>query len=207
MTRTRILAFAAGLAITAVLAGTSGAQAADATPTTTVVSVNGYTSDVTLQLKDGQYPADHAPAALAASVTWASPTGAKPASGPVTFYRNGDVVGNTKLTGCSTSFQAKYAGQDAKPAVLNKAGQIVTPAQKAFAPSWSQIVTVTLTGGHCATTTPTPSTSTTAPAPTPTVTKTVAIPAPAQTVVQVVTVPEKPVAAPATGNGSPSFTG
>jgi hypothetical protein len=201
MSRIKTLAAAAGLTLAAAVGGAGVAQAADATPTTTVISVNGYTSDVTLQLKDGQYPADHAGVALAANVTYQSATGPKAAAGSVTFYRNGEIVQQAaKLTGCTTAFQAKYAGQAAG---MDKA------VQKAFAPSWSQIVTVKLVGGHCADITPAPKPSDTTSTPTVTVTT----PAPAKTVVVTTPAPTKTevvvVSAPvvATKANPVSFTG
>jgi hypothetical protein len=153
------------------LASATQASAADKVPTSTVLAVDGNTSDVALALKDvpsAQYPQDHAKVALSAKATWVSETGVKDVpGGDFTYYQNGENIGSpesVKLKACVTTFKAVYSGvgkANAEPTRLSQ------NRDREFAGSTSQTVTVTLVGGHCTAPTPTPT-----PTPTPSVTPT-----------------------------------
>lgn len=139
------VALAAAGALALVLAGAATqANAADPKETVTVLSVDGNTSDVTLALKNGQYPKDHKAVTLASTTKWLSDTGWRTVTsgGPVRYYQNGELLKagteRVKLLQCVTTFRAHY------------------PGNQRFKESPSQTVTVTLVGGHCPTPTPTP---------------------------------------------------
>lgn len=193
------------LGIAAVVGGVlaaSPASAADALATKTVLSVNGFASSFSLTLADNQYPSDKS-VTLNAVVTLEKNGKNVTSLGKVFFTRDGSTLSSSraKMTACSNTFIAHF--RDGAPVEI-------TSKRWALADSNSQAVTVTLTGGHCATqpspTTPVPSPTTSSPSPSPSATKTVIV-TPGETTTKVVQVPVPVIVKVDQPVGTANFTG